>query len=137
MNSRIQISEINKACELSPMPTLLNELKITNVSSEFIKDLKLIIRDPHPILQQSVTRARGFLTFDPQTSCLELGNLAPDESAYFEYKFAAPNHLSSLTAHFSLVYTETSEDDNSKQKIVELLLEPTISLSPQEPDGSH
>lgn len=132
MKPCIHISEVNKACEISPIPTLLNELKITNISPQFITDLKLIIHDTNPILQQSVTRERGALTLDPHTSCLELGNLAPDESAYFEYKFSTPNHLSSLTDHFSLMYTEISEDGKSQHKIVDLLLDPTTSsLSPK------
>lgn len=132
MKSCIHISEVNKACEISPIPTLLNELKITNISPQFITDLKLIIHDTNPILQQSVTRERGSLTLDPHTSCLELGNLAPDESAYFEYKFSTPNHLPSLTDHFSLMYTEISEDGKSQPKIVDLLLDPTTSsLSPK------
>lgn len=121
MKPCIHISEINKSCEINPTPSLTNELKITNISSEFISDLKLIIRDTNGILHQCVTRERGTLTFEPHTTYLELGNLGPDESAYFEYKFATPTHLPSLTSSFSLLYTETTPDGVCIKKVVECL----------------
>lgn len=124
----IHISEVNKSKEISPIPILLNELKITNTSSQFIRDLKLIIHESNnPILEQCVTRERGKLSFEPQITCLELGNLAPDESAYFEYKFTSQSQLTSLATHFSLSYTETDTNGVDAKKIVEHLPDSTIS----------
>lgn len=127
MQKPISISETCTVKESSVDSLIQNELKITNTSSHYITNLKLIIHTSgSTILEQSVTRERGSLSFAPETTCLELGNLAPDESACFEYKFTATNNLTSLSPHFTLTYTDLNNANVTEKKIVEFLTDPTM-----------
>ena len=122
MKIPISISETCTLKESSANSLIQNELKITNTSSQYITNLKLIIHTPDSaILEQSVTRARGSLSFSPETTCLELGNLAPDESACFEYKFTSANNLTSLSSHFTLAYTDSNDSRVTEKKILDFL----------------
>ena len=122
MKIPISISETCTLKESSANSLIQNEPKITNTSSEYITNLKLIIHTPDSaILEQSVTRERGSLSFSPETTCLELGNLAPDESACFEYKFTSANHLTSLSSHFTLTYTDLTSSKVTEKKILDFL----------------
>ena len=124
----LQIIEILKTTE-DPATHLVHEqIKITNISTDYINNLKLIIDDKdHALVEQLVTRERGSLSFSPTTTCLELGNLAPNESAYFEYKYTPPSNLAplSFTEHISLTYNDSHQDCMSNKKIVEFLENPT------------
>lgn len=127
MQKPITISETCTLKEVSSDSLIQNELIITNTSSHYITNLKLIIHTPDStILEQSITRERGSLSFAPETTCLELGNLAPDESACFEYKFTAINNLTSLSSHFTLSYTDLDSSHMTEKKIVEFLTDSTI-----------
>lgn len=127
MKKLMTISENCTTKDSSSMSLIQNELIITNTSSDYITDLKLIINAPDSsILEQSITRERGSLSFPPETKCLELGNLAPNESACFEYKFTAINDLTSLSSHFTLTYKDLKGAIVPEKKIVEFLMNPTI-----------
>lgn len=105
---------------------ICEQIKITNISTDYIHNLRLIIDDKeHALIQQLITRERGSLVFSPDTTCLELGNLAPDESAYFEYTYASskPNAFKS---HISLTYTNPDNAFIPEKKIAEFLLDSTI-----------
>ncbi|MBE6023212.1 MAG: hypothetical protein E7231_08270 [Cellulosilyticum sp.] len=105
------------------------QLKITNVSSDYIQNLKLMIDDKeHMLLEQLVSRERGSLTFPPSTVCLELGNLAPNESAYFEYKcnLSSSTTISqseplSFTQCLSISYGDDTHSSPPKKQVSELL----------------
>lgn len=126
MQKPITISETCTLKESSADSLIQNELIITNTSSHYITNLKLMIHTPDSaILEQSITRERGSLSFAPETTCLELGNLAPDESACFEYKFTATNNLTSLSSHFTLTYTDLNNSNVTEKKIVEFLTDST------------
>lgn len=126
MQKPITISETCTLKESSADSLIQNELIITNTSSHYITNLKLMIHTPDSaILEQSITRERGSLSFAPETTCLELGNLAPDESACFEYKFTATNNLTSLSSHFTLTYTDLNNANVTEKKIVEFLTDST------------
>lgn len=128
MNPLIKITEVTKNIPGSDHPVCLNELKITNVSSQYLNNLKLVINpDDACILEQFVRRERGSLAFAPDTTCLELGNLAPDESAYFEYKFTSKPNQISLTPNFSLIYTDENHPAaTTEKKIADLLSDSAI-----------
>lgn len=123
---KIQVTEIlTEPCDTTS--TLIREkIKITNTSSDYIHDLKLFIDDKdHELLEQLVTRERGALSFSPDTTCLELGNLAPDESAYYEYKYNAHSNPTSFKHHISLSYAHLEDVPSLQKKIVEFFSEST------------
>lgn len=127
----MMISEICTLKEASSQALIQNELKITNTSSQDITDLKLIIHAPHDtILEQSITRERGSLSFSPEITCLELGNLAPDESALFEYKFTPTDNLTSLSAHFTLMYTDLNNRQVTEKQLIDFLTDTPSLESP-------
>lgn len=96
------------------------QIKITNVSDCYINDLKLIIQDDKsPIFKKAIIRERGSLVFDLEVNTLPIGNLAPQESAYFEYSFKAPETISSLSDCMALTYTP---DYSSKTNVTKLSL---------------
>lgn len=109
-----------------PASKLIHEkIKITNVSSDYIHNLTLLIDDKdHALVEQLVIRNRGSLSFEPAITLLELGNLAPDESAYFDYKYAS-DKSSSFTDHISLTYNKETHTYISPKKIVEFLSDST------------
>lgn len=113
----------NRGTELSTASTLVSkQIKITNTSTDYINDLKLIIHGHElNILAQSVTRLRGSLSFDSDTQCLNLGNLAPNETAYFEYQFLSPSNLSSLSSHFSICYYDPIEETTAERPLADYL----------------
>ena len=136
MEKNITISETCTLKDLSAQALIQNELRITNISSKDITNLKLIIHAPEAtILEQSITRERGSLSFSPETTCLELGNLAPDESAYFEYKFTGNDSLTSLSAHFTLTYTDLSSSHVTEKQLLDFVpeLKPLASSSSDTP----
>lgn len=105
------VSEKNKQ-NLST--AIQNQLKITNVSGKFINNIKLYFTSEKlPLLEQTIIRSRGALAFDPCIPSLELGNLAPNETAYFEYQFANTIKTLSLSNHIALSYT--LEDSTTEQ----------------------
>lgn len=122
MEKNITISETCILKDSSTQSLIQNELRITNTSSQDITNLKLIIHAPRAtILEQSITRERGSLSFSPETTCLELGNLAPDESACFDYKFSAADNLTSLSPHFTLTYTDLNSSQVMEKQLLDFL----------------
>lgn len=84
-------------------------IKITNTSEHFINNLKLIIDSSTSlILEPAVVRERGTLYYDTDTFLFDLGNLAPQESALFEYK--SDTATLSLLKHISLSFTPEDAD---------------------------
>ena len=121
MEKNITISETCLLNTSSNQPLIQNKLRITNISSQDITNLKLIIHTSEAtILEQSIIRERGSLSFSPETTCLELGNLAPDESACFEYKFTPTHDLTSLSPHFTLTYTDLSDSKAIEKQLTHL-----------------
>lgn len=120
--NKIQITKIPASDLSSAIGS--QQYKITNISTDYVNDLKLIIDDhDHLLLEQFVKRERGSLSFSPEITCLELGNLAPEESAYFEYKLSNPNALPSFHEQISLTYDSCSPSDNCPKKIADFLLD--------------
>lgn len=116
MKNLITISETTKAIEKACPFLINNQLKITNTSDRCINNVKLIIHNhPFSICEEAIIRQRGALSFDPHTQCLDLGNLAPHESAYFEYKFLSPSSLSSLSDHLSITFTDENSTSTEKK----------------------
>lgn len=98
------------------------QIKITNVSPDYIHNLKLIIDDSeHSLVTQLIKRERGALSFEPPLNCLELGNLAPEESAYFEYTYKEIPESASFISHLSLTYGNESDNVTHQKKVVEFL----------------
>lgn len=106
--------------------TIHEQIKITNTSDDYLNDVLLTIDTKNcPLTYQVVKRERGTLDFSPPTLKVELGNLAPNESAYFEYKGKLLNSLInqlSLTCKeheqgFSLVSKSLAKDLNKKDAI--------------------
>lgn len=123
MLNPIKVSEINKTIEVSTQTLINNELEITNTSSGYINNLKILIQgNDFSILEQAIIRQRGSLNFSPTENCLELGNLAPEESAFFEYKFISSRSLSSLSSHLTISYSLDSASEERKQIVAELLI---------------
>ena len=122
MENPIELSEINKTIEISTTTMINNEIKITNTSAGFINNLKIYITDSDiSIIEQSITRQRGCLDYSPSIRCLEVGNLAPNETAYFEYKFASKNNTPSLSNHLTLSYLVDSEENETSQEVQNLI----------------
>ena len=119
---QLEIIEVFSKTYDSATGLIHEQLKITNISSDYINNLKLIIEDQeHALLEQQITRERGSLSFSPTTTCLELGNLAPEESAIFEYKYNAGSLPNSFTNHISLTYSDKDASFLPEKKVVEFL----------------
>lgn len=91
-----------------------NQIKITNTSGQFINNLKLSIDAINfPLVEQTIIRERGALSFDKNLCLFEIGNLAPDESALFEYKYHTENEKKTLSLlnHIHISYTPESTTD--------------------------
>lgn len=93
-----------------------NQIRITNTSKHFINNLKLSIDAlDFPLIEQTIIRERGTLCCDKILSTLELGNLAPDETALFEYKYKTEDEKQSLLSYLHISYTP----DNTTHEITE------------------
>lgn len=91
-----------------------NQIKITNTSGHFINNLKLSIDKVNfPLVEQTIIRQRGTLSYDKDLCLLDLGNLAPDETALFEYKYQVENDKKALSLlnHIHISYTPESTTD--------------------------
>ncbi|MBP3888810.1 MAG: hypothetical protein J6F30_14370 [Cellulosilyticum sp.] len=122
VNNPLEVIEVFSKTYDATTGLIHERLKITNISSDYINNLKLIISDQeHALLEQQVTRERGSLSFEPTTSCLELGNLGPDESAFFEYKYSSKSLPTSFTDCISLTYGDADKASFPEKKIVEFI----------------
>ena len=122
MMNAIKVSEINKTIEITAKTLINNELEITNTSPGYINNLKILIQgSDFSILEQAIIRKRGALNFSPTENCLELGNLAPDESAFFEYKFTSSSSLPSLSSHLTISYYLDNSLEETKMVVADLL----------------
>ncbi len=118
----LEITEVFSKTYDTATGLIHEQLKITNISSDYINNLKLIIKDKeHALLEQQITRERGSLSFSPTTTCLDLGNLAPEESAFFEYKYSPKSIPTSFTNYISLTYSDVNESSLPEKKVVEFL----------------
>ena len=123
--SIFKITKLISQTDDSAARLIHEQIQITNVSSDYIHDLTLLIDDKeHTLVEQLVTRSRGSLSFEPQIKELPLGNLAPQESAYFDYKYTASTP-SSFTEHISLTYSKEMHACILPKKIVEFLSDST------------
>ena len=123
MKNHLAIAEFSKTTDSSIPGLVSNLLKITNTSTDFINNIKLTIdADKLPICEEVIIRQRGALSFDPTTQCLELGNLAPNETAYFEYKFISPSSLTSLSDHFLISYCEEEAPCSIEKKVADFIV---------------
>lgn len=94
-----------------------NQIRITNTSEHFINNLKLSIdTSDFPLIEQTIIRQRGTLCCDKILHTLELGNLAPDETALFEYKYKTEDTKQSLLDYLHISYTP----DNTTHEITEV-----------------
>lgn len=122
MANFLAISEIHKLKELTATTLIKNQIKITNTSNSYINNLELHIdRKNIPILEQSIIRSRGELSFEPSITSLEVGNLAPAETAYFEYKLMTTDDTTTLSPHITLSYTPENSTLPIQKKLSELL----------------
>lgn len=102
-----------------------NQIRITNTSNQFINNLTLNINTADfPLVEQTIIRERGSLSYDKIQFTLELGNLAPDETALFEYKYKNTTTNHTLLTHLQFSYTP----DNGATQITETY------NTPQNPD---
>ena len=123
--SILKVTKLISQTDNSATRLIHEQIQITNVSSDYIHNLTLLIDDKeHKLVEQLVTRSRGALAFEPEISELPLGNLAPSESAYFDYKYTCDN-LSSFTEHISLTYSKGIHSCILPQKIAEFLSDST------------
>ena len=105
------------------------QIRITNTSSHFLNNLILNIKaNDFPIVEQTIIRERGSLSYDKIQFTLELGNLAPDETALFEYKYQNNNIEHTLLKHLQFSYTP----DNEATQIIETCNSFETSLQKQD-----
>ncbi|PHV70201.1 hypothetical protein CS063_12035 [Sporanaerobium hydrogeniformans] len=124
MHTLLQISELTKA-PLSANEIIVKQIKITNISHSYINDLKLLLPcETSSIVESAIIRERGSLSFEGNITALEMGNLAPSETAYFEYSFKATPESSSLSPHILLSYIDEDTGQKATNQL-NLLLDPT------------
>ncbi len=122
MSILLKISEITEANSAASASPIKAQLKITNASDTYINNLKLIISDhKNAITEQCIIRPRGSLCLDTILDQLELGNLAPDETAYFEYAFKPSEDLFSLSGNMIIRYTPERSEEEICEKIMDFL----------------
>lgn len=119
------ILKISESTQNTPDPSahyMKAQLQITNASPSYIHNLKLIVNTKETsILPQCIIRQRGTLCFETPLEEVDVGNLAPDETAYFEYAFKPQEDSSSLSSHILVEYTAENSTDVIYEKINDLL----------------
>ncbi|MDF2614152.1 MAG: hypothetical protein K0S71_1938 [Clostridia bacterium] len=124
MSANLKISEVIENIITPSDNCIRAQIKMTNTSNTFINNLKLIIKAKEiAILEKSVIRQRGALSFDAAESELDVGNLAPDETAYFEYAFKPIENINSLSSQMIISYTPEYSDSEVSENVTELLNE--------------
>ena len=122
MSNPLRIIEINKNIKICTHTLIDNEIVITNTSLHPLTNIKLTLEgQDFSILSQSLIRERGSMEFSPHQNYLEIGNLEPQESAYFEYSFSSNKSLVSLANNFVLTYTIEDNPNSIRHTISELL----------------
>ena len=92
---------------------ITKKIKITNKSPNYLQNIKLTISNScFNILNPTIIRERGCLSFDSNTSLLELGNLSPKESLYLEYKLDSSIIVSSLLPYISITFNQINSQTN-------------------------
>ena len=123
MNSILKISETTQNITSTPDICIKAQIKITNTSNTYINNLKLIIQPKEAsILEQCIIRQRGSLSFDTAFDQLDVGNLAPDETAYFEYAFRPAPDIYSLSSQIVIRYTPEYSSDEIVENVTDLLV---------------
>ncbi|WP_054742689.1 hypothetical protein [Cellulosilyticum ruminicola] len=114
MHTFLNIQEV--PLELDEHAFKKSQIRITNTSSQFINNLTLNINaSDFPFIEQTIIRKRGSLSYDKIQLTLELGNLAPNETALFEYKYPDTFTSYTLLTHLEFSYTP----DNADAQIIE------------------
>ncbi len=113
MNNFLNIQETT--IDIGEGPLHKNQIKITNTSNQFINNLKLCIdTNTLPLVEQTIIRDRGALCYSENSHMLELGNLAPDETALFEYQYKTGSeqleHSLLSHIHFSYIPEDTPHE---------------------------
>ncbi|MDF2879315.1 MAG: hypothetical protein K0S30_2411 [Clostridia bacterium] len=127
MNTILKVSEVIENLSHTSEANIKAQIKITNTSDSYINNLKLIIEPKEiAILEQCIIRQRGSLSFDPIVNNLEVGNLAPDESAYFEYAFKPSSSAASLLDQMHISYTPERSNKEISTQARSLLIETPI-----------
>ncbi len=122
MPNPIRITEINKNIKICTHTLIDNEIIITNTSPYPLNNIRLSLEgQDFSILSQSIIRERGTMDYPPHQNYLDIGNLEPEETAYFEYSFSSTKSLVSLASSLVLTYTIDDSSDNIRQTISELL----------------
>ena len=122
MASPLKIVEINKNIKICSTTLIDSEIIITNSSLYPLKNIRLSLEgQDFSILSQSIIRKRGCINFPPTQNCLDIGNLEPNESAYFEYSFSSSKSLISLADSLILTYNIEDSSNNIRYTISELL----------------
>ncbi|WP_069998954.1 hypothetical protein [Cellulosilyticum sp. I15G10I2] len=122
MSSILKISEVTQNISATSDSCIKAQIKITNTSNAYINNLKLIIKPKEiPILEQCIIRQRGALSFDTAFDQLDVGNLAPDETAYFEYAFKPAKDICSLSSQIIIRYTPEYSNMEIMANVTDLL----------------
>ncbi len=121
MKMLLEASELNKTPSASN-ELMVKQVKLTNISTAYISDLKLLISGtPVPIVESVIIRERGALSFEGNITLLEMGNLAPAETAYFEYTFPSTPEVPSLSNNILLTYHDDCTGKNATSQLNHLL----------------
>lgn len=122
MEPVLKISETAEKLSQSSEVRIKTQIKITNTSKSYLNNMKLIIKPQDiSILEQSVIRQRGSLSYDTLSEQLDLGNLAPDETAYFECAFTPLQNSCTLSKQLSIHYTPDYSTYEIAENITDLL----------------
>ncbi len=122
MCKQIKITEIKNDIQVCNTTLMDNELIITNTSGLTLNNIKISLEGKdYSILSQSIIRERGTFNFPPYQNCLEVGNLAPEESAYFKYTCSSINNLVSLAGNLILTYNLEDDSNNIRYHVSELI----------------
>ena len=119
MKAALKVAEVVEKIYEGPIK---GQVQITNASDAYINNLKLIIAAKNiQLTEECVVRQRGSLCFDPGTDELMVGNLAPNETACFEYSFTPLENNISLSSQMTVSYTPEYSDKEVFLKIAELI----------------
>lgn len=122
MPNSFRVIEINKNIQICSNTLIDNEIIITNTSPYPVNNVTLSLEgQDFSILSQSITRERGAMNFSPHENQIKIGNLEPDETAYFEYSFSSTKSLISLANSLVLTYSIDDSSNNIRHTISELL----------------
>ncbi len=111
--NKLQIMQKLMTEDVSSSDHLEGRIIFTNVSNLFLNNvtLNLSIKNSS-IIEQSIVRERGALCFDNTDESLIIGNLAPNESAYYYYKLKAEDTNNKIDGLDTIKITYIEENSN-------------------------